>query len=844
MNYQRKILLSAQCLIFLTATCGVIMGKETSVESKRGWTIADGRLMTRWAGEVTPANALPEYPRPQMKREKWLNLNGLWDLALAGKDDPRPERFDDSILVPFPIESALSGVMKRVSETDRIWYRRSFTIPESWGAQRFLLHFGAVDWEAIVSVNDREVGSHRGGYDAFSFDITDALQPGAVQELVVAVWDPTDKGGQARGKQVDEPRGIWYTPTSGIWQTVWIEPVSERFIQSIRLTPDVDSLTLRIEAAIAGDLSNLRVAARSAAAGSEAYADSRGELLLPVPEAKLWCPDTPFLYDLAIFLEDEAGGEIDRVDSYFAMRTISLGEDDKGRTRLLLNKKPLFQIGLLDQGFWPDGLYTAPTDDALRYDIEITKKMGFNMARKHVKVEPARWYYWCDTLGLLVWQDMPSGNNATEAQRAQFGRELDRLVDGLYNHPSIVMWVPFNEGWGQHDTAATVQRIKQRDPTRLVNNASGWTDKKVGDVNDIHAYPGPRSPEPEATRAAVLGEFGGLGLPIVGHSWDESGWGYESLDDREGLMRRYEEVLHGVAGLRIDPGLSAAVYTQTTDVETESNGMLSYDRAVVKIDPDSVALANQGFLPPCMASRSEIFIDETAVRLECVREGAAIHYTVDGSEPEMRSALYGEPIRLTATTTIKARAFWSEGTASRTAAFTATKVEPIAALNADPADDVGDLGAAKPPSSTKGLVALYYEGTWDRLPDFANLPGEAEDEGGFDVGFAPCFDLSFAKKKEHFGLVLHGYISVPETEVYTFYLSSDDGSRLFVSGRQVVDNDGLHGDREREGMIPLCEGKHPIAVQFFQAAGGRALKVSWASESIEKMEIPSSLLSW
>ncbi len=837
-----KLGLIIQCFILLATLCESIMAQENPNSPRPKWSIAEGRLLTRWAAEVTPEKVLPEYPRPQMKRAEWRNLNGLWDLAVTGKDDPRPEKFDGAILVPYPIESALSGVKKRVSEKDRIWYRRTFGIPDSWSGQRLLLHFGAVDWEAAVFVNGREAGRHRGGYDAFSFDITDLLAAGADQELVVAVWDPTDKGAQARGKQVSDPRGIWYTPSSGIWQTVWIEPVAERSIRSLRLTPDLEGQTVRIETDISGDTAGLRLAARVAATRAEAHAAPGEALLLPVPEARPWSPDDPYLYELVLTLEDGAGREIDRVDSYFGMRAIGLGQDDQGRTRLLLNGKPFFQIGLLDQGFWPDGLYTAPTDEALRYDIEITREMGFNMARKHVKVEPARWYYWCDRLGLLVWQDMPNGHNTAEADKKQFARELDRLVNGLYNHPSIVMWVPFNEGWGQHDTAAAVERIKRSDATRLVNNASGWTDKKVGDVHDIHAYPGPRSPDPEPTRAAVLGEFGGLGLRIKGHSWDESGWGYDLLEDREGLLRRYEEVLRGVADLRIDPGLSAAVYTQTTDVETESNGMLSYDRAVIKIDPESVALANRGFVPPAMANESEMFIDETEVRLECVRQGGAIRFTLDGTEPDEKASLYDGPFTLTATTTIKARAYWPEGIASRTAVFTARQVEPLAAMTGERSGASGEPGAAR--GSARGLVALYYEGEWETLPDFADLPRDGDDSAGFDVGFAPRFDLSFAKRKEFFGLVLHGYITVRETGVYTFYVSSDDGSRLFVSGRQIVDNDGLHGDRERSGRIPLQEGKHPIALHFFQAAGGLALKVSWAGPSMEKAEIPSDALSW
>jgi hypothetical protein len=572
------------------------------------WQPAKGPLMTRWAKDVSPDKVHPEYPRPQMVRKDWRNLNGLWQLAFAkeGEEAPVGKELTERILVPFPVESALSGVMKRA---ERLWYRRTFTVPKEWAGKRVLLHFGAVDWEANVWVNGKKLGSHKGGYDGFSFDVTDALKKDGDQELIVGVYDPSDGGTQPRGKQVRKPGGIYYTPTTGIWQTVWLEPVSSAFIARLVITPDVDKGEARVKPVVIGAGADHRILLQSS--GSKKLFESQTgksneEIRIPIKEAQLWTPESPFLYDLEVLLlSPRADSQAeDRVQTYFGMRKIAVGKDDKGVTRLLLNGKFVFQVGPLDQGFWPDGLYTAPTDEALKYDVEITKKLGFNCARKHVKVEPERWYYWCDKLGLIVWQDMPSGDKSigpnkgeitrTPESAKQYELELRRMIDGRHNHPCIVMWVVFNEGWGQFDTVRITEWTKNYDPSRLVNCASGWNDYPTGDVHDIHVYPGPGSPDPEPKRAAVLGEFGGLGLPVDGHTWEKKTWGYRVTKDKEDLTRKYERLLRGVWELKDKKGLSAAIYTQTTDVETEANGLMTYDREIIKMDLERVTAANKG----------------------------------------------------------------------------------------------------------------------------------------------------------------------------------------------------------------------------------------------------------
>ena len=560
------------------------------------WKIpSNAPLLTKWAKNVLPKNALPEYPRPQMVRDEWMNLNGMWQYKEAKEieDPPFGEGLAGTILVPYPIESALSGVMKT---TERLWYRRTATLPKTWVGRRVILHFGAVDWETKVFVNGKAVGQHRGGYDPFSFEITDALKPDGAQEIVIGVYDPSDGGDQPRGKQVLKPSGIWYTPSTGIWQTVWLEPVAPEHITALVLVPNVDTGTIQLTALCAGLATghtiHVEVLDRNKRI-AEAEGKVGAEIPIPIKLPKLWSPETPFLYDLKIRLL-ENGKPVDAIKSYFGMRKVEIARDNQGVNRILLNGKFVMQVGPLDQGFWPDGIYTAPTDEALRSDIEMTKKLGFNMARKHVKVEPDRWYYWADKLGLLVWQDMPSGNNRTDDAKKQFETELANLVVTHYNHPSIIMWVVFNEGWGQYDTERLSAWVKQLDPTRLVNNASGWTDKKAGDVLDIHHYPEPRTPDPDPNRAIVLGEFGGLGLGVDGHTWKKEHWGYQGMSDIEQLTSRYEKFLKRVYEFKNAPGLSAAIYTQTTDVEVECNGLMTYDRKLVKPVLDRIAAVNRG----------------------------------------------------------------------------------------------------------------------------------------------------------------------------------------------------------------------------------------------------------
>ncbi len=576
----------------------VTRGVDRPLSHAARWTPAAGPLVTRWAKEVTPDNAWREYPRPQLVRPDWINLNGLWQYAIAPRSAEQPSSWDGHILVPFAVESALSGVKRPVRPDQRLWYRRSFTAPAIRDDQQLWLHFGAVDWQSTIWVNGRQVGEHTGGYDPFSIDITAAVRPGA-NDLVVAVWDPTDTGYQPKGKQVLKPGGIMYTAVTGIWQTVWLETVPRDHIAALRIVPDID----RSLVAVTVDAPPGFGVTITASDGDRACGSARGASGQPVevtiPDARLWSPDTPHLYDLQIDLtkDDQL---VDRVASYCGLRKIEVRKDAQGINRLMLNNQVLFQYGPLDQGWWPDGLYTPATDEAIRYDIEMTKQFGMNMARKHVKYECARWYYWCDRLGLLVWQDMPSGDAGRNAEsKANYRSELKAMIDALRSHPCIVMWVPFNEGWGQHDTAEVVRWIEDYDPTRPVNEASGWTDRGSGTVSDMHSYPGPAMRPVEEQRVVVLGEFGGLGMPLSGHTWQaEDNWGYVSFQNAEQLTDKYVELLTQMRPL-IAQGLSAAVYTQTTDVEIEVNGLMTYDREVNKIDLERAAdAARKLYLPP------------------------------------------------------------------------------------------------------------------------------------------------------------------------------------------------------------------------------------------------------
>ena len=563
---------------------------------------AGDKIRTPWAEQIDVNNVWKEYPRPIMERTAWKNLNGLWSYAVKPKGEAQPTKWDGEILVPFCIESSLSGVGKTLGDKNELWYNRTFTVPAQWKKQNVLLHFGAVDWKADVWVNDVKVGSHTGGYVPFSFDITQALKAGE-NTLTVRVWDPTDRGYQPRGKQVCNPDGIWYTPVSGIWQTVWLEPVAAMHIENLRILPDVDANTVTVTVQKSVECPAM-MAEVKVLDGGKLVATARGINNEPVevrmPEnPKLWSPDSPFLYDLEVTIYKD-GKPVDSVKSYAAMRKISTKRDDNGIVRMQLNNKDLFQFGPLDQGWWPDGLYTAPSYEAMIFDIDKTKEWGFNMIRKHIKVEPAAWYTYCDRKGIIVWQDMPSGDRNPEWQMHQYftGTELKRsaeseacyrkewkeIMDFLYSYPCICTWVPFNEAWGQFKTPEIAEWTKQYDPSRLVNPASGGNFYHCGDIVDLHNYPGPRMYLYDGERANVLGEYGGIGLALEGHLWQpDRNWGYVQFKNSKEVTDEY--VKFGNELLKyIKQGFTAAVYTQTTDVEIEVNGVMTYDRKVMKMD--------------------------------------------------------------------------------------------------------------------------------------------------------------------------------------------------------------------------------------------------------------------
>jgi beta-galactosidase/beta-glucuronidase len=574
------------------------------------WSPAGDRIMTEWAADVDPSNVLPEYPRPQMMREEWMNLNGMWDYAITAKDASRPGTFDGQILVPFAVESALSGVGRSVTADDALWYSREFTVPKQWKGQRVLLNFGAVDWKTEVYVDGKLAGEHTGGYDPFSFDITDLLSKGKKHNLTVKVLDQTDGWYQPCGKQIMDPHGIWYTAVTGIWQTVWMEPVPQTYIKSFTAVPDVPGAKLAMDVEVEnmqpGDICRVQMYDGEFLAGEgNGYKDA-----VWVTSPKLWTPENPFLYDLKIMIIRK-GQIIDEIKGYAAMREITVARDADGHKRMLLNGEPLFHYGPLDQGWWPDGLYTAPTDEALAYDIIKTKEFGYNMIRKHVKVEPARWYYHCDRLGMLVWQDMPSpkhgdnkwGNHEygvgtdskiTPEGKQNFYNEWAEIIKDFKIFPSIVVWVPFNEAWGQFDTDDVVRFTREQDPSRLINYASGGSFVKCsGDIIDLHNYPDPEMYIYDPDYVNVLGEYGGIGLPLEGHLWQaDKNWGYVQYKTGDDVLDVYESYAEELIEL-IRKGFAAAVYTQTTDVEGEVNGLMTYDRKVVKVDEERLAKINR-----------------------------------------------------------------------------------------------------------------------------------------------------------------------------------------------------------------------------------------------------------
>ena len=566
-------------------------------------------LMTPWGEHLDENCILTEYPRPQMRRNSYLNLNGRWEYAITDSDES-PRRWDGTILVPFSPESALSGVGRSLQPGQTLWYRREVIVPQGFipADGRLLLHFGAVDQEAAVYWNGRLLGRHMGGYNAFTLDATDALGP--CNSLVVRVHDDTDASFHSRGKQKTRRGGIWYTPQSGIWQTVWMEAVPRHYIESLRIVPLFDQSAVEVMVRCSQPLQ------------CEATVDGRtvpftsGEpARIPMPDFRAWSPEDPYLYDLSVTL-----GE-DRVESYFGMRKVEVRADRGGVKRLFLNGEPYFQSGLLDQGYWPDGLYTAPSDEALIYDIQTAKAMGFNLLRKHIKVEPMRWYYHCDRLGMMVWQDMPSGGGkyrfstitlplvtgihrrdnhyrafarASSQGRGEYMDELEEMVGQLFNAPSVVLWVPFNEGWGQFDSTFVMERLRALDPTRPVDPASGWHDQGAGELRSLHVYFKPfRFRRDRRGRALALSEFGGYNLRVDGHCFNQKDYGYRRLPDAAALWRDFSRLYEREVLPAVPRGLCASVYTQLSDVEDELNGLMTYDRRVVKLDADEVRELNE-----------------------------------------------------------------------------------------------------------------------------------------------------------------------------------------------------------------------------------------------------------
>ena len=574
-------------------------------------------LRTEWFDKVDRDCPLADYPRPQFVRKDWMCLNGEYDYAITGDSDLFPTTYEGKILVPFSVESDISGVNRALLPFERLWYRRYFTLDDTFARKRTVLHFGAVDWECRVFINGNLAGSHKGGYNPFEFDITDLLKDGE-NELIVRVYDPTNEGHQQRGKQLLKPVGFWYTATSGIWQTVWLEPVSENRINSIRITPDIDNRSVKLSAEIIGTGKlNVKVLDGDSIVFNGAVEPN---CEIPVPDAKLWSPENPFLYNLELSLNDSE----DEVSSYFGMRKFSIMKDDKGIPRLALNNKPYFQRGLLDQGYWPESQLTPPTDEAMIFDISEMKRLGFNMLRKHIKEEPLRWYYHCDRLGMIVWQDMISGgkplnliyagafpninvhvkdnqykmfNRDLPEWREEFEEEYRGLIDNLYNCVSICTWVPFNEGWGQFDAKRIGEWTKKYDPTRLVDHASGWHDQHGPDFKSVHKYITPvhmPTARRQAGRPFVLSEYGGYSWNIEGHVWNyRRSFGYIQYKNSENLSQAYRKLHFNQIIPLVSKGLSATVYTQVSDVEFEVNGIYSYDRKVLKVSEEVLKECNE-----------------------------------------------------------------------------------------------------------------------------------------------------------------------------------------------------------------------------------------------------------
>lgn len=606
---EKQSLMMKKALTLMTLAC-----LATNALAAGDWQPAQSAygFMSPWAKDVRPEQPRPEYPRPQMVRPEWTCLNGLWDFSIQPKDAAQPQHFDRRILVPFAPEAPLSGIKKDVDvdkelwfikADQRTWYRRSFTAPPLAGGERLLLHFGAVDWETNVFVNGKKAGDHRGGFDPFTLDVTAMLTAAGPQELVLSAWDPTLDWPIAVGKQRNG-----YTPVSGIWGTVWLEKVPAVSLDALKMIPDVERGVLRIDAPCRGEAAGCEIEAVATSKGrpiASAHGPAGQPLELKIAKAHLWSPEDPFLYDLTVTLK-RGGAAVDKVESYFGMRQISVGQDAEGTPRILLNGKPYFQLGLLDQGFWPDGIYTAPTDEALRFDIEQAKRMGFNLIRKHMKVEPDRWYYYCDKIGMLVWQDWPArgvvldrpipAKDERPGLREQYEKELKAMLDHLASHPSIVTWVLFNESWCTYDQKRLTHWIKSYDPSRLVDENSGGNQAEHnGDVYDVHRYTYPIF-DCFPGKPYVTAEIGGVGYTVPGYLWKRTGnYAHGRVNQPRDLELFYEKLGDSLKPL-IYSGLCAAIYTQPYDLEMEDNGLMTYDRKVLKFPLGRIQFVNESIL--------------------------------------------------------------------------------------------------------------------------------------------------------------------------------------------------------------------------------------------------------
>ncbi|WP_406840836.1 AbfB domain-containing protein [Streptomyces sp. AHU1] len=664
---RRRARWATTALAVLTLAGGTALtATGPAAAAPQAWTPKPSPMTTPWTNQVPTDTPLPEYPRPQLTRPDWANLNGIWDFAVTSASAGQPASFSEQIRVPFAAESALSGIQRKITQNDKLWYKRTFTVPSGWNGRRVQLNFGAADWRTTVWVNGQQAGAvHSGGYDAFSYDITDLLN-GGTNTVVVSVWDPTETGTQAIGKQrirdvaPHSGGGILYTAASGIWQTVWLEPTASARVSRLDMVPD--PVNSRLKVTVRGTGTSGHTARVTVSSGGTVVGTATGpvgtEFTVPVPNPHLWTPDDPFLYDVRVDLLSGTT-TVDSVGSYTGMRTIALASVG-GYQRPVLNGKFVFQTGTLDQGYWPDGIYTAPTDAALRSDLQKHKDLGFNMVRKHIKVEPQRWFYWADRLGLLVWQDMPSMERTPDAAaRTQWEAEYDRIIDQHRSSPSLVVWVDQNEGWGQYDQARIADRVKAYDPSRLVDNMSGINccgavDGGNGDLLDHHVYVGPGTTVPSATRAAVLGEFGGLGFRVAGHEWyPGGGFSYEDQPDLTHLNNRFVGLLDAIREVRMPRGLSASVYTEITDVENEVNGLLTYDRQVVKVDEARVRAANRALIDASQGSTAPVTLPTGYRSLRVTTPGYTDRYA-----RHRDGALFTEVVNSGSDTLLKNDATW------------------------------------------------------------------------------------------------------------------------------------------------------------------------------------------